>query len=386
MSLVEFKNPDFLEGQSARAINQRMMAKLPDDLDKVEGGFIWDMLMPSALEKSELLQYHMVLALKTMFHMWAEGRWLDYHAHGCGLVRKDANKAYGYVSVTGEPGAEIAQGFIFSVPSESGEPAIDYETLSAITIPEEGEIDIAIQAVEAGKSSNVTNDKITIMRSPIKGITHITNKNAITGGAAAESDDDLRQRIDDVWAGRESSFVGNNADYKRWAMEVPGVGYAHTIPAENYHGPNSVKIVVVDTEGLPANEQICEAVKIHIFGTHRKDLNRLAPVGLVDFCVAPPDPVNITYSFELKLADGYDVETVKSNFKSALSRYYSTLTTDENVSNFVKYVQAAAVLARQVEGVADFKHFRMNGARENIEFQEDEYPVTEGIEVTALYG
>lgn len=385
MSLVEFKKPEWLDGQSARTINQRMMANLPDDLDKVEGGFLWDMTMPSALQKSELLQYHMVLAIKTMFHMWAGGRWLDYHAHDCGLVRKEANKAYGYVTVTGEPNTVIPSGFVFSVPSDSGEPAIDYETLTEATISDEGEIDIAVQAVNAGKSSNITNDKITVMRSPIKGITHITNKDAITGGAEAESDDALRQRIDDVWAGRESSYVGNNADYKRWAMEVPGVGYAHTIPGEKYNGPNSVKVVVVDADGLPANEQICKAVYVHIFGTHRKDLARLAPTGVIDFAVVPPSPVSIRYSFDLKLADGADVETVKSNFKSALSAYYSTLTTDENVSSFVKYVQAAAVLAGKVEGVADFRHFRMNGALENIEFQEDEYPVTEEIEVNSLY-
>ena len=123
MSLVEFKQPDWLNGQSARAINQRMMEGLPDDLDKVEAGFIWDLTMPSAEEKSELLQYHMVLALKTMFHMWANGRWLDYHAHDCGLNRKEANKSYGYVTVTGDPGTVIKEGFIFSVPSDSGEPA-----------------------------------------------------------------------------------------------------------------------------------------------------------------------------------------------------------------------------------------------------------------------
>lgn len=383
MSLVEFKQPDWLDGQEARAINRRMMAELPDDIDKTENGFVWDMTMPTALEKAELLQYHMVLALKTAFYMWAEGRWLDYHAHDCGLTRKDANKAYGYVTVTGDPGVVISQGFIFSVPSDSREPAIDYETLTEATIPEEGEIDIAVQAVVAGKSSNITNDKITIMRSPIKGITHITNKDAITGGAEAESDEALRQRIDDVWAGRESSYVGNNADYKRWAMEVPGVGYAHTIP--EYNGPNSVKVVVVDADGLPANEQICSAVYTYIFGTHRKDLARLAPVGVIDFAVVPPSPVKIKYSFDLKLEDGSDIETVKSEFKSALSTYYSSLATDENVSCFVKYVQAAAVLAGKVEGVADFKHFRMNGALENIEFQEDEYPVTEGIEVNSLY-
>lgn len=383
MSLVEFKNPDFLEGQSARAINQRMMARLPDDLDKVEGGFVWDMLMPPALEKSELLQYHMVLALKTMFHMWAEGRWLDYHAHDCGLERRAANKAYGYVTVTGELGVTIPEGFVFSVPSDSGEPAIDYATLEETTLPEEGTANISIEAVEAGKRSNVTNDKITIMRSPMKGITHITNPDAVTGGAEEEDDDTLRQRIDDAKAGKGESHVGNNADYKRWAMEVPGVGYAHTIP--EYNGPNSVKVVVVDMDGLPANEQICKAVHLHIFGTNRKDLARLAPVGVIDFLVAPPAPIAIRYSFELKLEAGADVDSVKSAFKEAMSDHYASLANEEQNTNYVKYVQAAAVLASKVSGVSDFRHFRMNGSRDNVAFQEDEYPVTEEIEVTGLY-
>lgn len=384
MSLVEFKNPEWLDGQSAREINQRMMAELPDDIDKTEGGFVWDMIMPTALEKSELLQYHMVLALKTMFHMWAEGRWLDYHAHDCGLERRAANKAYGHVTVTGEPGTVIAEGFVFAVPSDSGEPAIEYAALSETAIPESGVADIAIEAVEPGRRSNVANDKITIMRDPIKGITHITNANAITGGAEAEDDDTLRQRIDDALAGKSNSFVGNNADYVRWALEVPGVGYARTIP--EYNGPNSVKVLVTDTEGLPANEQICEAVYLHIFGTDRKDMLRLAPVGVIDFVVVPPTPVYIKYSFELRLTPGADVETVKALFKEALADYYATLTVESQGITYVKYVQAAAVLARQVSGVHDFRHFRVNGKLLNVGFGEDEYPVTSEIEVTGLYG
>lgn len=380
MSLVEFKNPDFLEGQSARAINQRMMAKLPDDLDKVEGGFIWDMLMPSALEKSELLQYHMVLALKTMFHMWAEGRWLDYHAHDCGLERRAANKAYGYVTVTGELGVTIPEGFVFSVPSDSGEPAIDYATLEETTLPEEGTANISIEAVEAGKRSNVTNDKITIMRSPMKGIAHITNPDAVTGGAEAEDDDTLRQRIDDALAGKGDSFVGNNADYVRWAMEVPGVGFAHTIPGDEYHGPNSVKVVVTDMDGLPANEQILQNVHLHIWGTHRKDPARLAPTGVIDFAVAAPAPVEISYSFRLKLKGTATEESVKAGFEAALLAYYRRVATMEATVNPVKYVEVSAVLLG-VAGVDDFKRLRINGGLENIVFQEDEFPVTGKIEV-----
>lgn len=378
MSLVEFKEPSFLENQSARAINQRMMKELPDNIDKVEGGFVWDMTMPTALEKSELLQYHMIRAIKTMFHMWAEGRWLDYHAHDCGLARRAANKSYGSVTVTGIAETIIPAGFVFSVPSESGEPAIDYETLAEAEIPESGTININVQAVEAGKHSNVAKDTVSIMRNPMKGITHVTNPEPITGGAEAEDDDTLRQRIDDALAGKGDSFVGNNADYVRWAMEVPGVGFAHTIP--EYTGPNSVKVVVTDMDGLPANEQILQNVYTYIFGTNRKDPARLAPVGVIDFAVVAPAPIKVNYSFNLKLKKGANKDTVLEGFKNALTAYYRKIATMTSTVDPVKYVEISAVLL-SVAGVDDFKHLRVNGVIGNVEFQEDEFPVTGEIEV-----
>ena len=381
MSLVEFKLPDFIKDASARAIEKKMMAALPKDIDKTEGGFAWDLTYPTALEKSELLQYHLVLALKMMFHMWADGEWLDRHAHDAGLVRREANKAYGYVTVTGKAGTVIPAGFVFSVPSDSGIPAIDFETLEEVVLPDGGEAMFPVQAVEAGKGSNVAADTITIMRSPMKGIYHITNEEAITGGAEAESDDSLRKRVDDALAGKGDSFVGNNADYVRWAMEVSGVGYAVTIP--EYNGPNSVKVVVTDTDGIPANEQILENVLLHIFGTDRKDMDRLAPVGVIDYAVVAPEPVTINYRFKLQTEPGADVETIKEKFKTELLEYYAKIAQEdmEAESKYVQYVQAAAILAQQVPGVADFKRFRMNGGLDNIEFHKDQFPVTGEIEV-----
>ena len=380
MSLIEFEQPDWLKGQSARAINKRMMAQLPDDLDKIEGGFIWDLTMPSAEEKAELLQYHMVLALKTMFHMWADGIWLDYHAQDCGLTRKEANKAYGYVTVTGEPNTKIDQGFIFSVPSDnSGEPAIDYATINETVIPEEGIIDIAVQAVVAGKSSNIANDKIAIMRSPVKGITHITNKEAITGGTEKESDDALRQRIDDFYAGRMASFVGNKKDYIRWAKEVAGVGFAHCIPC--YNGANTVKVVIADSNGEPANQEILDAVELHIFGTGHNDINRLAPIGIVEYAVVAPILAEINYSLDIKLVENFTLERVETLIRENLKEYYKTLSDDDNNFGTLKYVAVSAVIFN-TEGVADFKHLRIDNAIKNIAFGEDKIPSTGEINLT----
>jgi hypothetical protein len=55
MSIVPFEPPEWLKNVSARGIQERMMRNLPLDIDKTEGGFAWDLTMPTALEKAELL-------------------------------------------------------------------------------------------------------------------------------------------------------------------------------------------------------------------------------------------------------------------------------------------------------------------------------------------
>jgi len=379
MAIVPFKPPEWLGGMSSRSIQERMMQNLPLDIDKTEGGFVWDLTFPTALEKAELLQFHLIRTLHMMHHMWAEGRWLDYHAHENGLVRKPKNKAYGTITITGQKRTAIPKGFVFSVPSDGGVPAIDFETLDAAVINENGVARIAIQALEGGTKSNVAADTIVIMRSPIKGIIKITNEEPLTGGVEEESDASLRERIDDLLAGNGDSYVGNNADYVRWAKEVPGVGFAYTIP--NYNGINSVKVVVVDANGSPANAQIIEAVRVHIFGTDRKDINRLAPVGLVDFLVSAPSPVVVDYKLSVRLNPRTNRDAFIQSFKSALLTYYQEISKDaEEGRRCLKYIMVAAILAR-LPSVDDFKNFRMNDSIDNILYSEEEYPVTGKIEV-----
>lgn len=380
MSITKFEVPDFLKNQDARTIEQRMMKSLPAGIDKTEGGFAWDLTYPTALEKAEIMQFYFVRILQIMFPMWADGKWLDLHAKECGgMTRKAANAAYGHVTVTGKAGLDIHKGFQFAVPADGGVPAVIFETLADAEIPSSGKVEIAVQAVEAGKSGNVGSDTVTIMVSPVSGITNVTNTEPMTGGAEEESDESLRKRIDDYNAGSSTSYVGNNADYERWAEEVPGVGHAHTIP--EYNGPNSVKVVVIDTEGLPANEQILKAVDQHIFGENRKDNARLAPVGVIEHLISAPTAHNIAYTFSLKLDEKATKDTVIEAYKAALSRYYAEIATANDTVSPLLYIQAAAILTA-VPGVADFKDFKVNGGVDNVSFAEDEYPVTQSIEVT----
>ena len=338
------------------------------------------MTKPSALEAAELLHFWLVLALQTNFHMWATGRWLDYHARACGLERRAPTNAIGDLTITTTKAVTFPKGFVFSVPSENGSVAIDYETTATHICAKAGTYTFRVKAVLPGPDSNVKADSITIMKNPLKGIENITNPEPLSGGTDPESDDDLRQRIDDYFAGRMASFVGNKKDYVRWAKEVDGVGYAICVP--NYAGANTVKLVIADQNGEPANDEIINDVELHIFGTGHNDINRLAPIGVAQYEVVKPDYTNVTYSFKVKLENGYTVDQIKSTFKANIQTFYKSLPDEDNAYGELKITDVADVIYH-IEGVADFKDLKINGKAENIDFGYDKIPLTESIFITA---
>ena len=324
MSVTEFELPNELQGVTFESILADMLGEVPNKYDKIEGGFVYDMIAPSALEAAELIQVWLALGLKMNFHMWASGKWLDFHAADCGLERRASTPAYGELKIVTTKKVTFPAGFVFSVPSENGAAAIDFETIEATTINGEGTIQV--RAVLGGKSGNVAADTITIMKTPLNNVSSITNLEAFIGGTEAESDDSLRQRIDDFYAGRSSSFVGNCADYRRWALSVAGVGYVHVIPTPN-NQPNTVKIVLADSEGNPAIPAICSAVEEKIFGTGHSDLNRLAPIGVASYSVEPFTLKAINISIEATYEESE--AAVKLLIKNALKEYFKTLADDE---------------------------------------------------------
>lgn len=366
---VAFELPDELKDITYEKILADMLSLVPNQYDKLEGGFVHDMIAPSALEAAELIQFWLALGLKMNFHMWAQEQWLDHHAHDCGLVRKAATHAYTELKIVTTKDLTFQKGFIFSVPSEDDKPSIDFETIQDETCAA-GENFITVRAVEAGKKSNVAADTIIIMKNPIKNIESITNPEAVTGGTEAESDESLRQRIDDFYAGHGASFVGNRADYIRWAKEIAGVGFVNCIPT--YDGENTVKLVICDENGDGANEEKLKAVERHIFGTGHDDLERLAPIGIVKYEVAAPTPHNIYLSFDAKISAALSL--VKSNICVALSDYFKTLADENHLFGSLRYQKVAAILA-DVPNLDDFKNLKINGGVENILFEQDEIPL-----------
>lgn len=365
--MEKFIPPSFMDNSSVDEIHKRMLKSMPDDIDKGENGFPWDFTRPTAIEKSEMINFVLLQALMNLFPKWAEGKFLDYHGENRGIYRKEARYAVGNVTVEGTKNTVIPKGSKFCTQSYMNEPSIEFETNEEVKIPESGSLDIDITAVCAGKSGNVAAETITLMSIPIKGITRVRNKEPTYYGYEQEDDEALRQRILDYDKHQGESFVGSVSDYKRWAESVSGVGNAKVISAQDDTG--LVRIALTDLNGMAASDKLCEDVYNFIMKPDTPEL-RLAPINAY-LKVTPPDIVSISIKVNVEIDTERNVETLKGAVAYALTEYYKIAC----IENEVKYSKIGAVLL-SVEGINDYSNLLINDDTKNIAISDIQMPIT----------
>lgn len=369
----EFTPPEFVDGAEPEEIQQRMMDALPDGIDDMPGGFPYDFTMPTAIEKSELIQFHLVRTLMLMFPQYAWGDWLDLHAAAAGIERRPAGYASGSVTVTGDPGTVIPDGAIFCTEATDSTPALEYAADSMAIIPESGSVTVEVTAVEAGRESNTKKNTVVFALTSIKGLSTVNNPDDITGGTDVESDEDLLERIEEENFRDGATFIGNDSDYIRWAKEVVGVGDCIVVPTWN--GPGTVKLIIVDSNGEPANARLIEAVYDHIVSPHDRSL-RLLPTACAELTVEAATTKKISYTCTgLVYDDTTDILTIVSQFKELVMKEYS----EAKVEGILVYNQVRPLIT-DIPGVSDFDTFLMNGAEENIPLSNDEYAATDQVD------
>jgi uncharacterized phage protein gp47/JayE len=355
-----FVLPDFLNGNDANEIQERMMKNLPSDIDDMPGGFPYDFTMPTALVQSELLQYYAPRLIQMIFPEHAWGEWLDYHAAQVGIKRRDATQATGLLQVTGKEGSEIPSGSVFYTPATSDGPAINFQTTAAAQIDVTGTAMIPIKAVAPGSASNVIKGTITMAQQPGKDITAITNPEPVIGGTDIESDESLRENIKREYNAEGRSFIGNDADYIRWATSQEGVGGCSV--ASDSEVPGVVKLILIDEEGGPVNEETIERVRNHILSPNDRS-KRLMPTGSAVLEITTPKKMEIDYavtgiSFDETITS---LELIKETFAQLLKEEYIAA----NQKHLLRYNHIRPLLS-DIPGIIDFEEFTMNGGEANI--------------------
>lgn len=367
MPQLEFTPPDIIDNNSAEDIHERMMANLPDDIDDTPGGYPYDWTFPSAIEKSELIEFHLVRALMIAFPQYAWDDWLDLHGQQVHVTRHPGQSATGVLRLEGEPGTEIEQGSVFLVPSTDDSPAVEFETDEDCVIGEDGSVMVGITALEPGPESNVNAGAVSIMDEPVDEITGIANPEATSGGTAEENDDDYYDRIAAEYESSKT-YLGNDADFKRWAQEA---GAGDCIVDGCAEGPGTVKLILVDQNGQPASTQLVEEV-FHYIVSPEDRTKRLLPTACAKLTCVPATTVKINYSCTgLQLDGTISTEEVRKRFVESLKPVYS----QAKAEGILRYNRIRP-LVTEIEGVTDFEEFLVNGSMDNIPFSSEEYPET----------
>lgn len=354
--------PEYLTEQTEEAIRQRMLDRLPADLDKSEGSFAWDVMSPVAIELA-LAAIWAQEVLRRGFAQTTFGRYLDLRAEEYGITRRPAVAATVTLRFTGAPGTVIPAGTRVSTVSTQTVPAVLFETTQAATIPAGGSVDVPAVAVQPGAAGNVAAGTLTMLASPLPGVTSVTNPSAAAGGIDEEDDDTLRARL--LERARRDEGDGSVADYIRWAREVPGVGQVYVEPL--WQGPGTVRVVILDQNGDIPPADLVNAVQEHLDpGGHGVGLGR-APIGARVTVQGPRDvPLTVTIP-GLQVEPGYDAAAVKAAIEAAVRAYIVAVSPGLTIR--LKDVEAAVA---NTPGVLDFGDVTINGARQNVDLDVDE--------------
>lgn len=364
--------PEILDDMDEEQIHERMMEVLPDEFDKTEGGFAYDFIRPSAIEKADAM-IRLNEAVQLFFPEWAYDEFLDKLGSMVGMTRKTATAAETALTVTGTAGTVIPAGYVFSTAATPIRPNIEFAVVTETTIGDSGSAQVPVRCTAAGTEGNVAAGTIVLMASPMTGISSVTNASAATGGTDTESDEDYSARIVERERSGDASFVGSNADYRRWAMEVDGVGSATVVPLWN--GPGTVKLIVMDSNLQPATNTLIQAVYDHIMSDDEPS-ERLAPIGAA-LTVVTASLLAISVTAKITLESGYTIETVEAAFTANIQAIFEEAASE----GVLRYTRVGSVLS-ETAGVADYSLLKVNSGTSNVTITAEDYPEIDSVEFT----
>lgn len=182
------------------------------------------------------------------FPKWSWGTHLDDIGEGISVPRLAASFASGTVTVTGPEGTIIPPGPRVGVESSALGGGQEFEVSDGGTIDGTLSLDLDVAAVAAGVDGNVAAGAITrILTVGFEAVT-VTNADPIRGGADAQSDEALLERILGRFEG--GAIPGTARWYEQLARDFDAsIGRVTVIPL--WDGPGTVLIVILDPDGGP---------------------------------------------------------------------------------------------------------------------------------------
>ncbi|NOW85915.1 putative phage protein gp47/JayE [Clostridium beijerinckii] len=348
---------------SRDVIQARLLTNINDSYNKSEGEFIYDIEKPVAMELENVYKEIELLHDKAMPDT-AKGKDLEKIVKTVGLSRKATTKSYGYVTVTGTNGSKIVKGDLFASDS------LTFVALEDIKITN-NEANLLVECTNYGSIGNIPKNAIKYIPKTLSGIHAVINNSEFTNGYDEESDDDLRKR----YYIKVQTIVNsaNKNAYRNWALEVTGVGDANVIPL--WEGPGTVKVIIINSNKVGADEELVENVQSHIDPNKNGDGEGAAPCGGGICTVVSATEKNIDIG--VKLITTLNSDIAKAAIENAVKDYLKEIAFSETI----KYASYAMVgkLIISIDGIDDYTDLTLNSGTVNIDIESEEVAVLGGV-------
>ncbi|HAF6280366.1 TPA: baseplate J/gp47 family protein [Salmonella enterica] len=251
----------------------------------------------SVASVAEGLYQHQAWVVRQIFPDTSDSDYLALHARTRGLKKKPPTTAKGLAGISGSPGSVLPAG------SQIRGERLAVTTTADVKLTA-GTADVPVTAVQSGVSGNLDTQVIAELVSAPMGINGRVVVKSLVGGTDEESDGELLDRLLDII--RRPPAGGNRYDYRRWAMEVPGVSSAWVYPIRR--GAGTVDIAITSAGGL-ASDEIIRNVQAHI--------DDVRPVTARNALVLSPQLRRIDFDVIVK-AEGVTMEQLRPDVERTI--------------------------------------------------------------------
>ena len=271
--------------------------------------------------------------LRQCFTSTAEGNYLERRASEYGIYRLQASKAVGTVTFTGT-------GVVPAGTQLQNERGAVY-----VTTDESKDGAAPLEAADASASGNSEAGMQLTLVSPVVGVMSSAVAGELTGGADAEGDESLRERL--LARQKNPPEAVTKTDYVAWARQVPGVTRAWCYPQELGMGHVTVRFMTdgMTSNGIP-NETMIRRVK--------DEIEANMPVTAMLHVVAPiPKPLNLTLDILP------ETEAIKAKIESAIE---SVVLAEATPGGSILLTS----LDRAISGVGEVTSYRIQSPTDDV--------------------
>ncbi len=348
---------------------EEVLDNAPDEIDKRQGSIFFDSIS-GILVKIAKLYTDLDLMFNLVFIDTATGEFLDNKASEYGITRLSATGCCYYFIFEGDT-PDVGERFF-----TDGLYFVLKKTNNDIYY---------LEAEEAGTGGNYVykGTKATPVNN-IQGLVSASFGDIMELGTGEETDISLRTRIREKISGPAEN--GNKQHYKTWCESVDGVGKAKIIPLWN--GPNTVKGIIINSLGLPADDSVIQRVQEYVDPDTDGDgegdgLGEGAANLGARFTAVSPESYIINISFNVLLVSGAGLEDVKEQVTETVTEYFKRFALEYDDTVIIRISSIGAMISN-LEAVLDYNNLTINNQTGNIEIADEQVAVLGEVSVNVL--